>query len=270
MKKYILLLAMTLMAVSCAQKESSKILVLYYSQTNTTKTVAEYISNELGADIEEITVVNPYDGTYQETIQRCMSERESGVLPETNPIASKIEDYDVIFFGYPIWFGTCALPALSALKAVDFSGKTIVPCCTFGSGGLTESIRDLKAAQPKANVLAGYGVRQARIDAMPAEVDRFLLENGFVEGEFEEFEEFSEVRPASEAEAAIFDAAVGTYPMIQAKAATVASRAIPGGTEYLFEAAAPANPAFGDAPSAMKIYVLDIEGQDPVFTRVDR
>jgi hypothetical protein len=58
--------------------------------------------------------------------------------------------------------------------------------------------------------------------------------------------------------------------MIQAKAATVASRAIPGGTEYLFEAAAPANPAFGDAPSAMKIYVLDIEGQDPVFTRVDR
>jgi flavodoxin len=261
---------MMLMAASCTQKESQKILVLYYSQTNTTKAVADYICDQLGADIEEITVVNPYDGSYQETIERCMKERQSGELPEINPIAAKLADYDVIFFGYPIWFGTCALPALSALKAVDFSGMTIVPFCTFGSGGLEEGIRDLKAAQPKANVLPGYGVRASRIDAMPAEVDRFLLENGFVDGEFEEYEAFSEVRPATEEEIAIFDAAVGTYPMIQAKASKVSSRPIPGGTEYIFEAAAPGNPAFGDAPSAMKIYVVDIKGQEPAFTRVVR
>ena len=269
MKKYILLLAVMFMAVSCTQKKDSKALVLYYSQTNTTAAVAQQIADKLGADIEEITVVNPYDGSYQETIQRCMAERESGQLPEVNPIKSNLDDYDVIFFGYPIWFGTCALPAISFLKTVDFSGKTIVPFCTFGSGGLLDGIKEVKAAQPAAIVLDGYGVRAARINAMPAEVDRFLKENGFLEGEFEKPGDFSAVRPVTEEESAIFDAAVGTYPMIQAKASKVCSRAVNGGTEYIFEAEAPAGP--GPAmPGSMKIYVLDMDGQDPEFTQVVR
>ena len=269
MKKFFLLLAVMIIAVSCTQKKESKVLVLYYSQTNTTAAVALQIADKLGADIEEITVVNPYNGSYQETIQRCMAERESGVLPEVNPISSKLEDYDVIFFGYPIWFGTCALPAISFLKTVDLSGKTVVPFCTFGSGGLLDGIKEVKAAQPKANVLAGYGVRSARIDAMPAEVDRFLKEGGFLEGDYEKPGEFSSVRPVTEEESAIFDAAVGTYPMIQAKAKNVSSRKINGGTEYLFEAEAPAGPGAA-MPGSMKIYVLDMDGRDPEFTQVVR
>ena len=260
MKKLLLMIAATLMAVSCAQDKTPKYLVLYYSQTNTTKAVAEELCKKLGADIEEITPVNPYNGTYEETIARCMRERESGELPEVNPIAANLDDYDVIFFGYPIWFGTIALPAASALKNVDFSGKTVVPFCSFGSGGLEAGIKDLKAAQPKANILDGYGVRAARTDAIPAEVDRFLKEGGFIDGDYEEYEAFSAVRPASEAEVAIFNAAVGTYPMIQEKATNVASRPIPGGTEYLFDTNAP----------GIKIYVVAPAGKEPYFTRVVR
>lgn len=260
MKKILLMIAATLMAVSCAQNKTPKYLVLYYSQTNTTKAVAEELSKKLGADIEEITVVNPYNGTYQETIERCMRERESGELPEVNPIKADLDAYDVIFFGYPIWFGTCALPAISALKSIDLSGKTVVPFCTFGSGGLEVGIREVKAAQPKANILSGYGVRSARLDAMPAELDRFLKEGGFIDGDFEEYEPFSEVRPATEEEIAIFDSAVGSYSMIQEKATNVASRTIPGGTEYLFDTNSP----------GIKIYVIDLDGKDPDFTRVVR
>ena len=260
MKNILLMIAATLMAVSCAQDKSPKYLVLYYSQTNTTKAVAEELCKKLGADIEEITVVNPYDGTYEETIARCMRERETGELPEVNPISANLDDYDVIFFGYPIWFGTCALPALSALKTLDFSGKTVVPFCTFGSGGLEAGIKDLKAAQPKANILDGYGVRAARTDAIPAEVDRFLKEGGFIDGDYEEYEAFGAAHPASEAEVAIFNAAVGTYPMIQEKATNVASRPIPGGTEYLFDTNAP----------GIKIYVVAPAGKEPYFTRVVR
>ena len=260
MKKLLLIIAATLMAVSCAQDKTLKYLVLYYSQTNTIKAVAEELCKKLGADIEEITPVNPYTGTYEETIARCMRERESGELPEVNPIAANLDDYDVIFFGYPIWFGTIALPAASALKNVDFSGKTVVPFCSFGSGGLEAGIKDLKAAQPKANILDGYGVRAARTDAIPAEVDRFLKEGGFIDGDYEEYEAFSAVRPASEAEVAIFNAAVGTYPMIKEKDTNVASRPIPGGTEYLFDTNAP----------GIKIYVVAPNGKEPYFTRVVR
>ncbi len=271
MKRLFLLSAIIALAVSCSGSKAPKALVLYYSQTATTKAVAQEISSLLGADIEEIALVDPYDGTYQETIERSNRERSGGILPELKPLTSKLADYDVVFLGYPIWFGTYALPVASLLKSVDFSGKTIVPFCTFGSGGLSVSVKDLKENLLGANVLPGYGVRSARIDAMPAEVERFLKENGFLEGDYEKYADFSASRPVTEEESAIFDAAVGTYPMISAKAENVSSRAVTGGTEYLFEARdVPRGEGFAPAPGTMKVYVLDLDGQDPVFTQVVR
>lgn len=144
-----------LTAVSCGQKQSQKILVLYYSQTSNTKTVAEEIAGRLGADMEEIVAVNPYDGDFQATIDRCLKEREAGELPEIRPVASDLSAYDVIFLGYPVWFGTYAPPVITLLNQTDLSGKEVVSFCTFGSGGLDSSVRDLKAAQPGAKVLDG-------------------------------------------------------------------------------------------------------------------
>ena len=188
------------------------------------------------------------------------------------PLKKDIDDYDIIFLGYPIWFGTYAMPIASLVKNYDFAGKTVVPFCTFGSGGLDSSVKDLTKAQPKAEIIAGYGVRAARMAAVPAEVDQFLKAGGFIEGEYAKLEDFPEAQPATEEQAAIFDKAVGDYPMIHAKAKAVASRAVPGGTEYLFTAedlpreGAPQMPT----PGEMKVYVLALDGQDPVFTQVVR
>ena len=269
-----MVLATALLAsVSCgAKKEAQKVLVLYYSQTSNTKTVAQEIATRLNADIEEIVAENPYDGDFQATINRCMQEREKGVLPDIKPIAADIAKYDVIFLGYPIWFGTYAPPVGAFLNNVDLSGKKIVPFCTFGSGGLDSSVKDLTAKQPKAEILPGYGVRAARMAAVPNEVDQFLKAGGFIEGEYTKLEDFPEQHPASAEEAAIFDAAVKDYPMIRAKAKNVASRTIPGGTEYLFSAT---DLPRGDNPNMppageMKVYVTVIEGEAPVFTQVVR
>ena len=259
---------MAALTTSYAQKN----LVLYYSETGTTKTVAQELQKQLGADIESIECVEPYTGNFQETIQRGQREMQSGQLPALKPLKSKIADYDVIFLGYPIWFGTYALPVSTLLNEVDFSGKKLVPFCTFGSGGLDASARDLKAKQPNAEVLPGYGVRAARMDAMPEEIDYFLKANGFLEGDFTPLEDFSAPHPVSEAESALFDAAVGTYPMISAKAVSAASRTVPGGTEYLFTAAdkpregMPPMPAGGE----IKVYVIAKDGQAPEFTQVLR
>ena len=271
MKRLLYLAAIMALAVACSGSKAPKVLVLYYSQTATTANVAKQICESLGADIEEIALVKPYDGTYQETITRSNQERSEGKLPELRPLTHDVSSYDVIFLGYPIWFGTYALPIGSLLETVDFSGKTVVPFCTFGSGGLDVSSRDIKAKLPNANVLPGYGVRSARIDAMPAEVDRFLKENGFLEGDYVKYDAFSASHPVSEAESAIFDAAVSTYPMISAKAEAVASRAVTGGTEYLFEARdIPRGEGAAPSASTIKVYVLDLDGQDPVFTQVLR
>lgn len=276
MKTMRLMLAMTIVAmcaVSCGSKnEEPKTLVLYYSLTGNTKMVAEEIASQTGADIEEITCVDPYDTNFQACIARSMQEREAGVLPEINPVKADLSKFDVIFIGYPVWFGTYAPPVTKWLEGVDLSGKKIIPFCTFGSGGLESSVADLKAAQPNAEVLAGYGVRAARLEAMPAEVDQFLKTKGFVEGEFVKLDEFPEQHEVSEEEAAIFDAAVDGYPMLNAKAKSVALRALPNGTEYLFTAEDIRRDDRPDMPPAgdLQVYVTVLDGQEPVFTKVVR
>lgn len=262
---------MMLTAVSCGQKKDARVLVLYYSQTTNTEQVANEIASRLNADIEAIIAVPPYDGDFQATIERCVQEREQGILPEVQPIAANPADYDVIFLGYPVWFGTYAPPVAAWLNSVDLRGKTIVPFCTFGSGGLDSSTRDLIAKQPNATVIPGYGVRAARLAAMPKEVDRFLKANGFLEGEYTVLPEWGEEHEVSEEESAVFDAAVDGYPMLHAKAIRAAVRAIPEGTEYLFTAVdlprdgAPQMPAH-----ELNVYVTAAEGEAPVFTQVIR
>lgn len=281
MKKmnFLLLMAVvTLTAVSCGskketpQEETPKMLVLYYSQTGNTKAVADEIAQKLGADIEEIVAVNPYDGDFQATIERCMLEREEGIIPDIQPVKADLANYDVIFIGYPVWFGTYAPPVITFLNNVDLSGKKIVPFCTFGSGGLESSVKDLTEKQPNAEILPGYGVRAARMEAMPQEVDQFLKANGFLEGEYTQLSDFPEQHPVSEEETAIFDAAVDGYPMLHAKATTVAARTIPGGMEYLFTAVDLPREDKPDMPPAgeIQVYVTVTEGASPVFTKVIR
>ena len=265
--------ATMLTAVSCGPKnEAPKVLVLYYSQTSNTKAVAEEIATRLGADMEEIVPEIPYDGDFQATIERCMQEREQGVIPTIQPIKADIAQYDVVFIGYPVWFGTYAPPIAAFLDNVDLSGKKVVPFCTFGSGGLESSVKDLAEKQPGAEILPGYGVRAARLEAMPKEVDQWLMAGGFIEGEYTQLEEFPEQHEVNEEEAAIFDAAVDGYPMIHANATMASSRNIPDGTEYLFTAVDLPREDNPDMPPAgeMKVYVTVAEGEAPVFTKVVR
>ena len=146
------------MMTSVATGYAQKALVLYYSETGTTKTVAVELQKQLGADIESIECVKPYSGNFQETIQRGQREMQSNQWPELKALKSNLSKYDVIFLGYPIWFGTYANPIQTLVRNNDFAGKTIVPFCTFGSGGLNTSSDALKKALPKAKIQNGYGV----------------------------------------------------------------------------------------------------------------
>ena len=220
-----------MVVTSCSQKsqkseKASKVLVLYYSQTSNTKVLAQEIAKRLNADIEEITLEEPYDTAFQATIDRCKADREKGILPEIKPLKANVADYEWIFIGYPIWFGTYAPPIASLLEKVDLSGKWVVPFCTFGSGGLESSMKDLAEKQPNAKVFPGYGVRAARMDAMPKELEQFLKRNSALMAVLDTTNvavneqadspfvpaDFPEQHPVSADEAAIFDAAVNGYP----------------------------------------------------------
>ena len=277
--KLMLLAAVAMMVVTSCQNslrakkgKAPKILVLYYSQTSNTKTVAQEIAKRLNADIEEIALVEPYDTAFQATIERCKADREKGILPEIKPLKSNVADYDVVFIGYPIWFGTYAPPIASLLNQIDLSGKRVVPFCTFGSGGLESSVKDLAAKLPDAEIRPGYGVRAARMTAVPKEVEDFLARNFFADGRFDMPDPFPEQHPVTADEAAIFNAAVDGYPMLNAKATAVASRAIDEGTEYLFTALDEPREKKADMPPAseIQVYVIVKNGGTPEFTKVVR
>jgi len=145
-----LIAALVLVFAACTPKDTdNKQLVLYYSQTGSTKAVAEEIRKMLDTDIEVIELVNPYTGTYDETLERVKQERKSGQLPVLKPLKADLSKYEVIYLGYPIWFGTYALPIASLVKENDFEGKKIVPFCTFGSGDMESAMEDLKKALPR-------------------------------------------------------------------------------------------------------------------------
>lgn len=253
---------------SCAPKKSAemKSLVLYYSQTETTKALAELIQQKTGADIASIEVVNPY-GDYGETIQRGSQEVASKNYPELKPLTVDLADYDVIYLGTPVWFGTVANPILSLLETEKFEGKKVVPFVTFGSGGRNTVEDYLRTTLDKADVGACYGVRQARIDKASKELDRFLVEQGLIDGEVEALPGYTEMQPLTEEETAIFEAAIATYPMLAGTvASTCGARVTPEGTDYIFSA----GPA--DRPSSMQIVVTvpAAEGSVPEFVEAIR
>ena len=120
--------------------DGGKNLVVYFSVTGNTKALAETIAETTGADIVEIVPETPYtseDINYSN--DSCRANREQNDDSARPAIANKIEninDYDTIYLGYPIWWGTMPKIINTFLESYDLSGKTIMPFCTSGGSGI--------------------------------------------------------------------------------------------------------------------------------------
>ncbi|MCF0202828.1 MAG: NAD(P)H-dependent oxidoreductase [Bacteroidaceae bacterium] len=270
-----ILLCMATLLAACGNQaklmeaSKSKSLVIFYSQTGATKQVADILAEQVGADMDSIEAVNPYNGSFEQTVSRCQDEMSKNILPEIKPIRRDIANYDTLFIGSPIWFGTIAPPVSAYIKSVDLKGKVVVPFVTFGSGGLQAATIALKEAQPGATFLDGYGVRNLRIGKAKAEIETFLIRSGIAVGALDEEQPFSDQKPMTDADKEIFDKACGDYPMPLGTPLTVGSRAIPDGTEYIFEVES--KDAQGKPVKAL-VYVTasNKEGEAPEFTQVVR
>ena len=125
--------------------DSGSVLVVYYSASGHTKTVAGYIAQATGGDIFEITPVEPYtddDLNWSDSDSRVTREHEDGSLRDVELTTTEVENwdsYDTVFIGYPIWWGIAAWPVDGFVEANDFTGKTVIPFCTSSSSGLGQS-----------------------------------------------------------------------------------------------------------------------------------
>lgn len=125
--------------------ESGNVLVVYYSATGNTETVANYIAEATGGDIFEITPAEPYtsdDLNWTDENSRVSREYADESLRDVELTTTQVENwdsYDTVFIGYPIWWGIAAWPVDGFVEANDFTGKTVIPFCTSSSSGLGES-----------------------------------------------------------------------------------------------------------------------------------
>lgn len=130
------------------ETQGSKVLVAYFSATGTTKGVAEHIANGLNAEIYEIIPEEPYtdaDLDYSDNNSRSTIEmNDASSRPAISGSVENIEQYDIVFIGYPIWWGEAPRIVSTFVESYDFSGKTVVPFCTSGRSGVGSSATNLE------------------------------------------------------------------------------------------------------------------------------
>lgn len=166
----------------------SKILIAYFSRkgnnylngriTNlpigNTEIVAQKIQKLTGGDLFEIKPAKQYPEDYYEMTEVAKEEKRKNARPE---LANELEDispYEVVFLGYPNWWGTMPMAVFTFLESYDFAGKTIAPFCTHEGSGLGSSERDIKKLCPKANVLPGLAIRGSSVNQADNDIQNWL------------------------------------------------------------------------------------------------
>ena len=149
----------------------NKILVVYYSAQNHTKTVAEKIAKNLNADIFEIIPKDVYtsnDLNWSDNNSRVSKEHNDESLRNIELKSTKVDnwkDYDTVLIGYPIWWGIAAWPVNNFVKDNDFTGKTVIPFCTSASSGLGNSGKLLKEMTKTGNWKDGQRLSSSASDS---------------------------------------------------------------------------------------------------------
>ncbi len=156
-------------AETTADISGGHVLVAYFSRAGenyhvgfiekgNTEIVAEMIGEKTGGTMFQIQTTTPYPATYQECTDVAKREQATNARP-TLLEDIEIDQYDVIFLGYPIWWNDLPMAVYTFMENHDFSGKTIVPFCTHEGSGLAGTVRKVSATASGATVLEGLAVR---------------------------------------------------------------------------------------------------------------
>jgi len=128
-----------------------------------TEIIADKIRETVGGDLFQIITVAPYPEDYDDTTEVALQEQQEGARPSLAKHVKNMDDYDVIFLGYPNWWGTIPMPVFTFLEEYDFSGKTIIPFCTHEGSSMGRSESDIAKLCPDSTLMEGLPIRGSRV-----------------------------------------------------------------------------------------------------------
>lgn len=154
--------------------EEVKVLVVFFSHSGNTRKIAQQIHKQIGGNIFEIKAKNDYPVSYNDVLARAKQEIRSGDKPSLRNKLSSIDQYEIIFLGYPNWWNTFPAPVATFLSECDFNGKTIIPFCTHGGGGIGRSITDIIRENPGAKVTDSFSLNGYSVEDTNNEVSEWI------------------------------------------------------------------------------------------------
>lgn len=148
-----------------------KVLVAYFSYSGTTEDIATALSEKTGGDLFEITIQNAYSDVYKES----NAEIRRNEKPKLADTVSNMDEYDIVFVGYPVWWHATPAPVNSFLESYDLSGKLVIPFCTSGESDISETMPTF------LNSCEGVAVYGERRISGTSQIDGWLSELGLSE-----------------------------------------------------------------------------------------
>lgn len=194
-KSFALLVAGLLMSVSCSgngatnekevMEKKAKVLIVFFShagenyavgniKVGNTKLVADEIQKVTGGDEFEIVANKNYDLPYNDLVNVAKEETEKGEKPSFKGEVKNIDDYDTVFIGGPIWWGTYPRVMFTFFDKYDLNGKTIIPFSTHEGSGLGSVVEDLKTLYPNATFKEAFSIYGTETRKDLSKVDKWL------------------------------------------------------------------------------------------------
>ena len=150
----------------------TKTLIVYHSRTGYTRRIAQHLADRLGADLDEIRIVQPMHGVLG--YAACAIEAMAGLAPALRPMRHRPADYDLIIVGTPVWFWSLSSPVRSWLENFGSRGKRFAFFCTMGGSGASRvfaAMKELTGREP----LATLALTDSEVDAASrAKFDAFI------------------------------------------------------------------------------------------------
>ena len=166
-------------------EKQGKFLVVFFShagenysvgniEVGNTKIVADYISEMTGADQFEIVADKDYDMPYMQLIEVAKQEANNGELPAMVGKLENVDQYDTVFIGGPVWWGTYPQVMFTFFRDYDLNGKTIIPFTTHEGSGLASCVDDVRKAYPDADVKPGFAIYGHEVRSGRNKVEKWL------------------------------------------------------------------------------------------------
>ena len=159
-------------------KVAGKPLVVFFSWSGNTQLIAKEVASQLGVEAVEFVCEHPYSSDYNTCLDEAQRDQNQQARPALVTQIDDMDQYGTVYLGYPNWWASIPMPIATFLESYDFAGKTILPFCSNGGGGLGQSVAAISKLAPAAHVGQGLSIHYSGGSEMPGEVKGWIDSQG--------------------------------------------------------------------------------------------